>query len=95
LTESASSVVSGELTGSMLEESLKDSKALLSARFVVTCGGKSAYDRALAVETTWESNFMGAIAIPRAFDNYASLYQRLVEKLLSDKDFANACPAAD
>lgn len=64
--------------------------APLAARFVVTRGGSVNYDRELKVDASWESSFIGAVAIPAAATQYEALYRKLVGALIDDADFRKA-----
>jgi hypothetical protein len=75
------------LTSSVLNASIGTADAKLSARFVVTRAGAVKYDRELSVGSTWESSFIGAVAIPLAANNYEGQYRALISKLLDDADF--------
>jgi hypothetical protein len=84
--------IGGELTRSELHESLTGtSTAAVAARFVVRRGDAIRYEREHTVSAQWQSSFIGAVAIPRAFDEYGDLYRKLVEQLLHDPEFAAAC----
>jgi len=82
--------ISGFLVDSDVDAAMGTGTGSLTARFVVTKAGKVAYDRQLSTSLTWESSFMGAIAIPTAAQNYAFLYKKLVGKLFDDPDFRQA-----
>lgn len=90
LDASSSNVITGTLTQSVLNSSIGTGDGKLGARFVVTRAGAVKYDRELSVDSTWESSFMGAVAIPLAANNYEGLYRKLVTKLLDDADFRSA-----
>ncbi len=86
--------VSGELTQSELNTNMGTADGTLGARFSVQ-GGAQAYEKELSVRHQWESSFVGAIAIPKALQEYMALYEKLLRKLFSDPDFVNATqPAA-
>jgi hypothetical protein len=92
LDAAAPQLVTGELTRSELHESLAGtSTAVLAAHFRVLRGDAVRYEREQSVTAQWDSSFLGAVAIPRAFDEYGDLYRKLVEQLLRDPDFAAAC----
>jgi hypothetical protein len=59
----------------------------IEARFVVKRGGTPRYDKVKRAETSWDSHFMGAIAIPKAQQEYPGLVQKLLTVLLDDADF--------
>ncbi len=82
--------VAAELTRNTAGENFATGKAVLAARFVVTREQKPVFERTYEVESRWKSEFIGAIAIPEAFEQYNALYGQLVTKVLSDPDFAAA-----
>lgn len=65
-------------------------KGTIKAKFTVTKKGKSVYNKSISVTSSWESSFMGAIAIPRAAESYPKLVEKLLKKLYSDKSFINS-----
>ena len=85
-----SSVISGFLTDSSLDTKVDVGKAALAARFVVTRAGEVRYNRELRVSATWESSFLGPVAIPPAAGQYEALYRKLVGVLLDDASFRQA-----
>lgn len=62
----------------------------MQVRFTVTREGQSRYDRTLSTTLTWDSSFVGAIAIPKAQESYPRIVQKLISTLLADADFQNA-----
>ncbi|GAA0654881.1 hypothetical protein [Brevundimonas lenta] len=83
--------LSGTLTTNRLDAA--DSavgNATVGARFVLTRDGRVVYDRRLVADHTWESSFMGAIAIPAAFQGYAATVQMLIGQLFADPAFIEA-----
>jgi len=90
LNPAAASIIEGELTESRITTGLPEGRAVLGARFRVRRAGQTVYDRELTVQTSWASNFIGAIAIPEAMDRYTSLYPTLVGALLEDATFRAA-----
>lgn len=91
LDPSATRVVSGEITENKLNPSSSRGTATLAARFRVSEGQQSIFDKELRVESDWESSFVGAIAIPAAVNNYTGQYALLLNKLYRDEDFRKAC----
>lgn len=84
-----------EITGFLTESQLDSAGFVtatgsLGARFVMTRNGTVVYDKVLRVDASWESNFIGAIAIPAAISNYNALYAKLARALLQDPDFVAA-----
>ena len=64
--------------------------AEIEARFSVTNSGTVTFDKVKRATVEWDSNFLGAIAIPRAQQNYPGLVMALLKELYADKDFATA-----
>jgi hypothetical protein len=64
--------------------------AQLEVRFVVTRGGQVRFDKVKSAKHEWESHFAGAIAIPRAFQEYPVVVRQLLASLYSDPDFTGA-----
>lgn len=84
------SVIDGQLTDSRVDAAIGTGTGRLAARFVVTRDGRVVFDKELAAEASWESSFMGAVAIPLAMNQYGALYKTLVGKLADDPDFRRA-----
>ena len=54
---------------------------------------RSPSTRPLTASATWKSGFMGAVAIPDAFNHPSALFPQLVTTLLSDPEFKAASRA--
>lgn len=94
LDSSAPTTIAAQLTQSRVTTALPRAEAILGARFMVTRNGTLIYEKELTVTDAWESNFIGAIAIPQAADRYTALYADLATALLSDTEFRAAVSAA-
>ena len=84
-----------EISGTLLKNSLDGSgfstgTADIEARFLVKRRGNVAYDQVKAAHHQWESSFAGAVAIPRARQEYSTVVQKLLAALYSDPKFQNA-----
>ncbi len=79
--------IEGRLTDSMVDAAIKTGTGRLAARFIVYRNENKVYDKELVVESSWSSSFVGAIAIPKAINEYGALYKKLTKKLFSDKAF--------
>ncbi|OOG58368.1 hypothetical protein [Rhodanobacter sp. C03] len=79
--------IEGVLANNALDAGAATGSATVAAHFVVTKASVNIYDKTLTVTHTWDSSFMGAIAIPSAVQNYAGAIQKLVFKLVTDPDF--------
>ncbi len=88
--EASTTVITGELTDSMVDAAIGTGTGKLGAHFTVTRGGKSVYDKVLVVDAKWDSSFVGAIALPAAINQYTALYKTLAGKLFADPDFQKA-----
>jgi hypothetical protein len=64
--------------------------ASVEARFIVKRTGKVSFDKVKTVKDEWESSFAGAVAIPKAVQNYPLVVQKLLASLYSDPDFIAA-----
>jgi hypothetical protein len=90
----SATVLSGVITDSHVDSSLPLGHANLSVRFTLVRDGKAVFEKTLSVDATWESNFIGAAAIPFAFNNYTGLFNQIVTKLFADPDFRAAAKAS-
>jgi hypothetical protein len=83
-------VITGALVETQLHTDIGTASGSLKTHFVVTRDGATRYDRELAAVDSWESSFMGAVAIPAAANHYQGLFRKMVSTLLDDKDFKAA-----
>lgn len=90
LDSSSDALIEGTLTDRQLDPAINLGSGRLAARIVVKRNGQIAFDRELKVEATWESSFVGAVAIPAAINEFNALFRKLVSKLLNDQDFRRA-----
>jgi hypothetical protein len=83
-----------EVTGALLKNDISipvsTGTADITAGFTVTRGGTVRYDRSKSIHETWDSSFIGAIAIPRAQEEYPVMVQKLLAELYADPDFIQA-----
>jgi len=87
------SVIEGQLTDSMVDAGMSTGKGRLAAKIQVKRDGQTLFDKEIVAEATWESSFVGAIALPAAINQYGALYKTLVGKLFDDADFKRALAA--
>lgn len=80
-------IIEGQLTDSMVDAAMSVGKARLAARIQVKRDGQTVFDKEIVAESTWESSFIGAVAIPAAINQYGALYKTLAGKLFDDADF--------
>ncbi|MDO8652049.1 MAG: hypothetical protein Q7R66_07660 [Undibacterium sp.] len=81
-----------EISGVLLKNDIDASGinvgfASIEARFVVKKNGKVRYDQVKSVKHEFPSSFAGAVAIPRAVQEYAFAVQKLLVQLYTDKAF--------
>ena len=88
--EASNTVITGQLTDSMVDAAIGTGTGRLGAHFTVTRDGKPVYDKTLVVDAKWDSSFVGAIALPAAINQYTALYKTLAGKLFTDADFQKA-----
>lgn len=65
-------------------------EGMIEARFVVRRDGQVRFDKVKQTRIEWDTSFMGAIAIPRAQQEYGRLVGKLVTETFSDPDFVAA-----
>lgn len=82
--------IHGELTQSTVDASIGQGKGSLAGRFSVLDDGRKTYDKELKVEATWDSPFVGAVAVPAAINEYMALYHKIIAQLLDDPEFRKA-----
>lgn len=83
-------VIEGQLTDSMVDAAIGTGKGRLAAKIQVKRDGKTLFDKEVVAEASWESSFVGAIALPTAINQYGALYPALAAKLFDDADFRAA-----
>ncbi|CAN5272789.1 hypothetical protein BH11PSE11_BH11PSE11_28470 [soil metagenome] len=86
-------VISGMLTDSRLDAAIGTGTGAIAAKFSVNRGGQVVFDKELKASAEWESSFVGASAIPTAFNQYTALFKKLFGQLFGDADFKNATAA--
>lgn len=62
----------------------------VEARFMVKNAGAQRYDKVKRAELSWESSFLGSVAIPKAQQQYPLIVQKLLSLLWGDADFQAA-----
>jgi hypothetical protein len=83
-------LIEGVLVDNQLDAPIGTGRARIAARFSVVRAGKRVYDRELVASSTWDSPFVGAVAIPAAVNEYTALHRKLVAQLLDDPGFRAA-----
>lgn len=62
----------------------------IEAQFIVRREGRQVYDKVKRGALQWESSFAGAVAIPKAAQQYPLLVQSLLGQLSADAEFQSA-----
>lgn len=62
----------------------------VEARIIVKNNGVQRFDKVKRAELSWESSFVGAVAIPKAQQQYPLIVQKLLAMIWSDADFQAA-----
>jgi hypothetical protein len=93
LDEASTLVISGLVTETHVDSNMPTAHAALAGRFTLVRDGKTVFDKTLRVDTAWDSNFVGAVAIPDAFNHYNGLFAQLAAALFADPDFRAAARA--
>ena len=83
-------VVSGVVTDTHVDSNMPTAHAMLGAHFTLVRGGQTVFEKTLSVEAQWDGEFIGAVAIPDAFNHYTGLFPALTNKLFADPDFIAA-----
>jgi hypothetical protein len=88
---SSTTVISGVLMKNEMNTGVAmTGEGQIEARFVVKREGSVRFDKLKKAAIQWDTNYFGAIAIPRAQKEYSRLVQALVTELFSDPDFVAA-----
>lgn len=82
--------ISGVVTQSHVDSAMPRGHANLSARFTLRRVGALVFDKEFSAQAEWSSSFLGAVAIPDAFNHYLGLFPQLVGQLLADPGFRAA-----
>lgn len=81
----------GTLLATDLDASgISEGEATIATEFVLTQAGAERYRRRHEARHTWESSFVGGVAIPRAVRAYPKVVEFLFRKLYGDPDFVKA-----
>lgn len=87
LSDKSNFIISGTLLENDVSAAgVSTGSAKLAAQFVISESGKEIYNQEHEIYHEWESSFVGAIAIPRAQENYPIAVKKLINDFLSDED---------
>ncbi len=84
-----------EISGVLLKNDisaagLSTNSGEVQAQFVVKKDGAVKFDKVKRGELSWESSFAGAIAIPKARQQYPLIVQQLLAQMMTDPEFSAA-----
>ncbi len=84
-----------EISGQLLKNDIAAAGIItnsgeVEARFVVKNDGVQRYDQVKRAELSWDSSLLGAVAIPRAQQQYPLIVQKLLGLLWGDSKFQEA-----
>lgn len=83
--------ISGMLLRNHLDaDGISKGDAAVQGRFVVRRDGQVRFDKVKESSREWESSFAGAVALPRAAQNYPLVVQDLLTALYADPEFQSA-----
>jgi len=91
LDPKANVVITGVLLKNVINAGgMSTNNGEIEARFVVRRDGQVRYEKTKRATSEWESSFAGAVAIPKAVQQYPVLVQLLLGQLFADADFQAA-----
>lgn len=84
-----------EISGKLLKNDISaggfsTNSGEIEAQFVVKKDGVVRFEKAKNASLTWDSSFLGAVAIPKAQQQYPLIVQKLLSLLWGDADFQAA-----
>ena len=82
--------VSGALQKNDISIPVSTGTGDITARFIVARGGTVRYDQVKTIHDQFDSSFVGAVAIPRAQEQYPIMVQKLLAELYADPAFIQA-----
>ena len=94
LAKDSKCVISGTILENDIETGMSVGSGHISANIIIKDDGNTVFDKTLTATHTWQSSFVGAVAIPRARDNYPFVVREFINKLFEDEDFKKAITMA-
>lgn len=82
--------VTGILLGNDIDTAMGTASGYAEAQFVVSKDGQVRFSKVKRGQQSWESSFVGAVAIPKAQQSYPLIVQQLLSSLYGDPDFVDA-----
>ncbi|WP_457933946.1 hypothetical protein LOS73_15515 [Pseudoalteromonas sp. SCSIO 43210] len=87
-----SGVATKQVSGKVIEQDIdvtgfSEGSAFIKVKFTVSDGDITLFDKVISAEHTFDSSFLGAIAIPNGQRSYVELVQKLLTNLYADEEF--------
>lgn len=73
-----------------ISDPFSNGKSICEVEFSVLQDKNAIYKKTLTQNHEWESSFVGAIAIPKAKEEYTVTVQKIINKLFKDQEFIDA-----
>jgi len=90
LDENSTTIIGAVLTQNRMNAAMSTGDGGIAAIFTVSKAGSEVFNKEVSASVTWESSFVGAIAIPNAINSYPELVSALITNLFNDTDFLSA-----
>jgi hypothetical protein len=90
LAKDATCIISGALMKNDIDAAVGTASGYITAKVIIEDQGAIVFDKVLTATHEWPSNFVGAVAIPRARDNYPLIVRAFIKTLVEDADFKTA-----
>ena len=79
--------ISGMILENDIDTGFDTASGHISAKVVIVDNEQIIFEKVIKATHQWESSFVGAVAIPRARDNYPFVIRKFINKLFEDDDF--------
>lgn len=90
LSPDAPLAITGALVANDLAAGMDAGSGKLAVEVTVSHGGTAKFKKVVEAAASWESSFVGAIAIPRAAQSYPKVVDALLAQLYADPEFMAA-----
>jgi len=90
LSRDSKCVISGVVVENDIDAAVGTASGHISAKVVINDNGTIVFDKTISATHHWPSSFVGAVAIPRAGENYPLIVQNFIKALIEDADFKKA-----
>lgn len=90
LSKDSKCVISGMIIENDIDAAVSTASGHISANVVITDNGTIVFNKTVKGAHQWPSSFIGAVAIPRARENYPLIVRNFIRTLIEDEDFKKA-----